>query len=366
MTYKIFSIYLFVMVARPQDYFTFLQPLRPALLLGVLSALALVFSKGGLQLNEVLRLSETIIMIIGIPFSLYRRQAFDFTFLMYSSNILFFFLFILGNNSFDRLRKSMFVIILSAFAYAIFCLSGGSFRDGRFLFGTMFDPNGLAYFFISLLPLSLYFIIHNKGRIKQGIIGLITFGTSILITILTASRAGIIAFMITFITMVFTIKLSINKKILLTSVLIVMSAMYYDRINIDRYSTIVNIEKDYNLTAEEGRLTIWKRSIKIILEHPIIGVGVTCFGEAIGTIRVEMDLPPKWQSAHNSYLEVAGELGLIGLFVFLSMSFGCLKHFYLLSKERGESKFGIELQTISRLLFLSTVGCLVGASFLSE
>jgi O-antigen ligase len=257
------------------------------------------------------------------------------------------------------------------FTYSIFCLLEGSVRTGRFggtgrfLFGTMFDPNGLAYFFVSLFPLSLYYIIHNKGRIKQGI-GFITFGTSILIIILTASRAGIVALMITIITIMLTIKLAIAKKILLILVLIVLSAMYYDRINVDRYSTISNIRGDYNITAEDGRVTIWKRGIQIILEHPITGVGAACFGEAIGTLREELDLTPKWQAAHNSYLEVASELGLIGLFVFLSLIFGCLKHFYVLYRKKDEDKLSIERQTISRLLFISAIGTLSAGFFLSQ
>ncbi len=374
MAYFIFSIYLFVMVGRPQDYLTFLQPLRPALFLGVLSALAFVFSKRGLrQLNEALRLSESRkylffygIMIIGIPFALYRKQAFDFTFQTYWNNILFFFIFLVANDSFDRFVKSLSVVILSALTYAIFCLSEGSLSEGRFYSGTMFDPNDLAYFFVSLLPLPLYYIIHNKGRIRQGI-GLITFVASILIIILTGSRAGIISLMITFITIAIMIKLELKKKIFIMSVLIAISAMYYYRINIDRYSTLLNIEEDYNITEETGRLTVWKRSIQISLAHPIIGVGAACFGEAIGTIRQEMGLPQaRWQAAHNSYLQVACELGLIGLFLFLSIIFGCLKHFYILYRARGQDEFGIELQTISRLLSISTIATLSAGFFISQ
>jgi O-antigen ligase len=372
MAYYIFSVYLFVMVGRPQEYLPFLELLRPVLTLQILSVVALVPSIKGPRLNGVLKLSESkkylffyLIMIIGIPFALYRRQAFNGVFLEYSNNILFFFIFVLANDSFDKLKKSIFLVILSMFVYSIFGLWKGSFIHERFFFGTMFDANDLAYVSTSLLPLPLYYIILNKGRIKQGI-AIITFGISVLTTILTGSRTGIIALMITFIIIMSTIKLQIGKKIILVLGLIVILIMYSQRINIDRYLTILDIEEDYNITEETGRLTIWKRGLQIIWENPILGVGAGCFPEAIGRIRAEMNLPQRWQTGHNSYLMVAAQQGLIGLIVFLTMIIGCLKYFYVLSRGKGGGEFSMELQTIAKLLFISTIATSIGGFFLSQ
>ncbi len=74
-----------------------------------------------------------------------------------------------------------------------------------------------------------------------------------------------------------------------------------------------------------GRLHFWSVAIKIFLNHPILGAGLDAFGVAFtkhdtwhGLFRVEQ--------AHNEYLQILAETGIIG--------FGCIPAFiYLLFKK---------------------------------
>jgi O-antigen ligase len=60
-----------------------------------------------------------------------------------------------------------------------------------------------------------------------------------------------------------------------------------------------------------GRITVWKEILKVIGENPVVGVG---FGNLIEATGLSSGL---YKHAHNMYLEVAGEMGLIGLALLL-------------------------------------------------
>ncbi|MBI2104133.1 MAG: O-antigen ligase family protein [Candidatus Omnitrophica bacterium] len=69
--------------------------------------------------------------------------------------------------------------------------------------------------------------------------------------------------------------------------------------------------------TEPERLMYWQAALRMVQAHPLIGVGVNTFVKAYPSYRVAGDpyaaLGPY---AHNQYLQVAAELGLVGLAVF--------------------------------------------------
>jgi exopolysaccharide production protein ExoQ len=74
-----------------------------------------------------------------------------------------------------------------------------------------------------------------------------------------------------------------------------------------------------------GRLNIWRIGFQIFLDHPLIGVGFRNFEEGMSFARfeqtpfnLELDNPFTSRVAHNIYLQVAAELGIIGLGLFLA------------------------------------------------
>jgi O-antigen ligase len=74
----------------------------------------------------------------------------------------------------------------------------------------------------------------------------------------------------------------------------------------DRFSTTKSSVLEGDLG---GRVPIWKDSITAFSEHPILGVG----GGAFRTVN------PYKSAAHNTYLSVLAELGVIGFLLFFSI-----------------------------------------------
>jgi O-antigen ligase len=87
-------------------------------------------------------------------------------------------------------------------------------------------------------------------------------------------------------------------------------------------STILDPSEDYNVTDVDGRVEIFKRGITYVAAHPVFGLGPENFGRAeianpVKRAMVRHDVGIRMVAPHNTYLQVAAELGLVGLMAWL-------------------------------------------------
>lgn len=79
---------------------------------------------------------------------------------------------------------------------------------------------------------------------------------------------------------------------------------------------------DSAISSLEGRLEIWSRAISVVQDFPVTGVGMGLFGPVMDglypLLRISATGIPH---AHNIYLQVAADLGLPGLVVWLAAWF---------------------------------------------
>ena len=380
MTFRVFSLWAFVLIGRPQDIFPFIQPFSPALLLTIVTSVLVFFKITGTKASSLLRLTEVrryipffLIMILGIPFAYHRRVAFNHIFLFYLMNVLFFLLFIFLIDSFEKLKSITLVVSVSTFFYSLFSLIKGAFSHGRLITqGSMFDPNDIAYVLVSLFPLSFFFLREGESFLKKAV-AVITVVASIIVIVLTGSRTGVLGLLTVLLLLLFTNLGNLRRyyKVLFFAGLIVFFMVFREKINIERYLTLAEIGSDYNVTAEFGRFDVWGKTIQLILSNPITGVGVGCSPMAIGYLRDELDLIPRWQAVHNSYLQVAVETGLIGFMFFISAIVCCLRNFYQRGRDHAISNRVISserlgLNALAGTLLVGFIGNLVGAFFLTQ
>lgn len=374
MAYKLLLLWSFVLIGRPQDLLPVLQPLRPALVLTAMTLLAVIFS-GEKNFKNVFLLKETkryllffVIMIIGIPFAYHRRIAFESIFLGYLLSIIFFLVLVSEINSLKKLKSLVLIICISNFLFSFFGLLYGSSDGGRFgIYGSMFDENDVAYVLTSLFPLSIYYLQFNEGLIKR-IFGIITICSSIIVTLMTGSRGGLLG-LITVLTIMLLTKTGGMKKSHKFMIMGLIGVVYFlmsDKLDLTRYLTLLDISSDYNVSDETGRMQIWERAITLMLSHPITGVGVGCFTMALGYMRESLGLPPIWQATHNSFLQIGAEVGLIGFMVFILIILRSLITFLHISKIEATSNEAREISTLGGLMFLGFIGHLVTANFLTQ
>jgi O-antigen ligase len=378
MTFVLFSLWAFVLIGRPQDLFPGLDVLRPALVLAGLTLAAILFGFEKRLVTPFLKMPEVRkylsffgIIIVGIPFAVYPRVAFEYIFLHYIVNLIFFMVLVILVDSIEKLKKVVMIISLSTLSYGCLGLLMGSFSDGRFkISGSMFDPNDLAYVLISIIPFGLFYIVRPEGGLKK-LLSLVGIGSSMIVLLLTGSRGGLVGLFIMLFLMLMTRVGSIGKsiKIGLAVAIVLVTALNLDKINVERYITMTDLGTDYNFTSEEGRLEVWRKGSELFITNLLTGVGVNCYGEAIGNMRLESGLVPVWQTAHNSYLQVAVETGFFGLIVYVSMIASALRNFSRCSKNGLNSYAQVEIEefrTLAGLVQISFMGSLVAAFFLSQ
>jgi O-antigen ligase len=134
-----------------------------------------------------------------------------------------------------------------------------------------------------------------------------------LVALFTGSRGGLIG-ILTFVALFLMLRMGrvkgIHKGVLL-ALLMGTALLNVDKINIERYQTLTNLEGDYNL-EEGGRWDVWKTGLTILAYRPLTGVGAGNFGMALGNYRRDEGELPKWQAAHSSFVQVLVELGVVG------------------------------------------------------
>ncbi|MFH1519712.1 MAG: O-antigen ligase family protein [Candidatus Omnitrophota bacterium] len=182
------------------------------------------------------------------------------------------------------------------------------FLASKRAFAPFFSPNLLAGYLIAIIMICLNTIVKRKEE-KDWLFFLSTFCLlmSSLALFFTKSVGGWFIFIITFSLFILLGKL-LNKKSLMIafSLIVLLGAIAVNR-------TLTEVHFKNPLFSLNQRISYWKETIKIIADHPIIGVGVGNFSlkEA--------------RAAHNSYLQIWAEMGILGIVSWLVIVFVFIK-----------------------------------------
>lgn len=118
----------------------------------------------------------------------------------------------------------------------------------------------------------------------------------------------------------------VNKKKILTLILVGILIIFPFVMpkNIKQWAREVN----YNplvFMCNQDRISIYNNTLNMIKHHPLIGVGVNTFSNNYGKYKTEQAEKyahtPNTIYAHNAYLQMAGEIGLLGLLAFILFLF---------------------------------------------
>jgi O-antigen ligase len=365
----LFSLWSLILLCRPQDYLLFLREARPTLTVGlvVLFAYFLTSRKAArISDNPQFRLYRwlLLVMLAGIPFSYYISASLKDAAYYAIIGMMFFYLFYQLITSVDKLLRILFVFCSGVAVYALYIASFGKFLKERISFGTMFDPNDIAFFILSFLAFNLLFLTRENGSLKRCIVA-VNILVGLFVILKTGSRGGLIALILASLYLLFSDSRAIRLSVMARAALIGMTlaSLPFMAINSERYKTILDLHVDYNMTDEEGRLAIWKTGIKLMLTHPLTGIGVNRFSEGVGREREKRGLASaKWQAPHNSLVQIGAETGIIGLLLFAGLS---LKAFRIFGRAARQAH-SAALTRIGILAKAGFVGHFISSMFLSQ
>ena len=181
------------------------------------------------------------------------------------------------------------------------------------------NPNELAITLLQCLPFIYYRVVYN-GLFRekfQNIIWLACIALILFIVVITGSRGGFIvlaglAFIISYRSN--HRKLAIFGGIALAVIVWYMMGEELQR----RYLTIGDLGASDKSASD--RILGLKHGFMMLLDHPLLGVGVGCYPVA----RWHMFETDLW--AHNLLGQLMGELGILGTITFLVLLLKCYKN----------------------------------------
>ena len=231
----------------------------------------------------------------------------------------------------EKLRQWLLIVVLVVVlvqaVWGLLQLYGfaRSFHNLFKITGTFFNPGPYAGFVAVGVPLALSFSLNKSLSRWVRWLGSVSLVASALVLPVTMSRAAWLAASvgcvpILFHSLNFKIRffyfLSIRKRIITTTSAVLLL--------ITLLSGVYFMKKD----SADGRWLIWGASIEAVKENPLFGAGygrfTAVYGDAQAAYFLKSERSPAQimvadspDYAFNEYVQIAVELGIVGLFLFL-------------------------------------------------
>ncbi len=236
--------------------------------------------------------------------------------------------------------------------------------------GPLGEKNYYAQIMLMVVPLGL-FQFRSETSTKWKLLALLATGLAIVATALTFSRGVVVAFVILVIVMVLFRYISFSQIFLLGAGLVLIFLLFPQYMTrILSIQDVLDIRADgpgisNTDTSTQGRIGENYTAWLVFLDHPFVGVGPNMFkyhyqdyAEQIG-IKSHNEV----RRAHNLYLEVAANNGILGLFFFLALPAVTL--FNLAGVNNRWRQTDPALANMAIGLFLAIVSYLADGLFLS-
>lgn len=343
-TFLFVWLFGFVLFCRPEDIFPILGALHLTLVFGlaggalllrsaILGRVRIVWSR---ELKLVLFL--TAWFAIGVPFAFYRRGAFELLTGTWFRTLLFFFLLTQTLTTIERIRKMMWVLLLSeliASALSVLMQGNPLVMVGDRLAGINKGLLGWNFLGITLsatMPFTAYLYLTRKSGWRTSLL-LAALGSSLWMVVLTASRGGFVGLILS---LVLTWWLLLRKSargrlavtLLLASLVLASTrapAVFWQRLA-TVWSSSGQVAGDDSESAEEsteGRLYLVRQSLILTFENPVFGLGVNNFPYYTGS---KIKGENAWLGTHNTYTQISSETGIPGFLLLVLLLWTILRH----------------------------------------
>jgi putative inorganic carbon (HCO3(-)) transporter len=279
--------------------------------------------------------------------------------IIYTSSLFLIFISISVIDTVQRLRRAVLTLIGSYGFASLYVIR--EWQKGHNLFKNfrpgwiVGDSNYFATTAIFAVVLAFYFM-QEKRPLWEKIYCAICLGLTNLAITLCASRGGFLGLIAAALVFIASSKRRVRNLILMGALILPLSLA----LPISPLHRFLNPKQDYGSTR--FHLEAWKAGLHMINAHPIVGVGLGNFKLLMPSYMTPGTDIVVDTVAHNMFIEVAAELGLPALLIFLSMFWFTYRT--LGSLRRSAQILPLIRQTASALR-AGLVGFAVAGSFVS-
>lgn len=371
-------------VWRIQDLFPLLRPLQvPTISILAALGLALFGPSWGRRWTPVVkhpvaRLGGVILilMMVSVPTSLYQGLSFRFVFQDHVKTLLLAALLVYAIRSWKDVERLAIVHLIGAalYSYVIstrFTVGSGG-RLGRLLF---YDANDISLLLVCCLPLGVYFLRSGSTRTEK-LIASGVLAASLFTLVKTGSRGGFLGLIAVGVYLLLAyraiprVKRLASVGLLAGVFLVAAGSQYWELME-----SMLRPTQDYNWDSDSGRRKVWTRGVGYMLDNPLTGVGVAAFPVAEGTVSERAALQRygigfKWSAAHNSFVQIGAEIGVLGLLAFVAMLWVAIRRTYGLGRFGGPrappASPAANIASLGQAITGSLIGFCVVGFFLSH
>lgn len=310
------AIHLLTLVGftRIAELFPVLAPLHLGKLAFALGGLTLAVSASRITPPVVWRtplLRQVLLLLLlaalSVPFSVWRAGALESFQGVAKTVFIFVALAVMSRRDGGAMLRLALMIGVSLLSGMMLVEKG----TGRAFVSATYDANDLALLFAMFLP-----VLGAEGLAGRWVVRLAAWGAAAMALVamtMTQSRGGLVALAVMGLHMV----LASRRRLPLLALLLLAGGIFYasaDASFWDRFAILGDADADYNVSARTGRLELWKSGLAMMLSNPLLGVGVGQFAPANF-----MYGNGAYLTAHNTYIQVATEMGLAALVVYCSL-----------------------------------------------
>jgi O-antigen ligase len=278
-------------------------------------------------------------------------------------------------------QQLRFYILLILVAYVMWPARGtlknyvtGNTMLGRAIWNKMYkNSNDLAAITLLMLGLALAIatVKTQNARVRQAATALVP--VTLLIILLTQSRAAFLGLLIGFGPPLLSRVKKRPSGMVPVLVVLAVIAVLVPAVSWHRLAGIANLTETVGEAHKEGRLPgredkldklasdsarerfeILKTGLHIAVTHPVLGVGIGCYREANARYAPQLGE----RDAHNTYINVAAEMGFPGLLLWLG-----LVGSVLIQVRRRRARFEADDRTIQVLWIERAVIAFLVAGF---
>ena len=174
-----------------------------------------------------------------------------------------------------------------------------------------FDPNDCGLILALSIPLALYLATRSESRMRMGYRAAVVVVLGAVL--LTASRTALIAAFVAFTFVLLTWReADLSQRIASVVLPLVLIFGLYGFAPAPARERLATVGKELTRGTLHNRTTIWKAGIKVLRHHPVLGIGVGAYPEAVRPAIGKPGVADHFYVAHNTFLSVLVESGAVG------------------------------------------------------
>ena len=367
------AVFMVFVYFEPSIWFPFMATYRVAFIVAILTLMLTILYRGYVPkaFQNKLFVMLLIIATISTLTSKYSGKSGENLSLLFKEIVLYFLIIIIVNSK-NKIIKLFYIILTYVSVTSIFTLifaKLGQYQPGyknpyRLVsyFGGIGDgPNQFGSLLLAVLPLPVVLMEGEKSWPKRILLGIILASFLLCIT-RTRSRGAFIGLIVVFLLILWEYRK--QRWIIALMFLVTVFTFFHTH---SGYWERINTLKAEETIKEEGRFKQIQYAIDLIKFHPLTGVGIGNFIQAKSDI-LGMNPEEKltYHVAHNAYLEVGAETGIVGMMVFILLILTSIIDCHSTEKYLRDRDGLYLFYKMSKGVRLGFIGFAVSIFFLSE